>query len=112
MSGPAADAKMVRADAAGFSVWRETVVLLQLAIPSSIANFSLAISFCVVLMVSRFGTDAIAGAGLGLMWVNITGRSLFVGGQFGLGALSAQARPTTGLSAPVPVIGRRRPARC
>ena len=42
-------------------------------------------------MISQYGTDAIAGVGLGLMWVNITAQSLFVGTQFGLGALSAQA---------------------
>jgi MATE family multidrug resistance protein len=73
------------------TVWAETGVLLRLAIPSSLANMTLGVSFCVVLMISQFGTDAIAGAGLGLMWVNITAQSLFVGSQFGLGALSAQA---------------------
>ena len=79
------------APAKSFSVCHEVGVLLRLAIPSSLANMTLGVSFCVVLMISRFGTDAIAGAGLGLMWVNITAQSLFVGSQFGLGALSAQA---------------------
>ena len=74
-----------------YSVRSEAATLIRLAVPSSLANVTLGISFCVVLMISRYGTDAIAGAGLGLMWVNITAQSLFVGTQFGGGALMAQA---------------------
>ena len=74
-----------------YSVRSEAATLIRLAVPSSLANVTLGISFGVVLMISRYGTDAIAGAGLGLMWVNITAQSLFVGTQFGGGALMAQA---------------------
>ena len=73
------------------AVAEEALLLSSLAVPSSIANLNIGLSMAVIIIISPQGEDAIAGAGMGLMWTNVTANSVFVGVQFGFGALCAQA---------------------
>jgi MATE family multidrug resistance protein len=70
---------------------RECCLLTRLGVPSSIANFAMGTQLAIALIVAPLGEDAIAGAGIGVMWQNVTAVSVFVGIQYGFGALCAQA---------------------
>ena len=66
---------------------RECCLLTRLGVPSSIANFAMGTQLAIALIVAPLGEDAIAGAGIGVMWQNVTAVSVFVGIQYGFGAL-------------------------
>jgi hypothetical protein len=72
-------------------VGRESWLLTRLGVPSSIANLAMGTQLAIGLIVAPLGEDAIAGAGIGVMWQNVTAISVFVGIQFGFGALCAQS---------------------
>jgi hypothetical protein len=57
----------------------------------SIANLTFISSMAVMAFVGQYGTDALAGAGLGFMWLNVSGQSIIFGTGMGLSALSSQA---------------------
>jgi uncharacterized membrane protein len=73
------------------AVGRESWLLTRLGVPSSIANLAMGTQLAIGLIVAPLGEDAIAGAGIGVMWQNVTAISVFVGIQFGFGALCAQS---------------------
>jgi Na+-driven multidrug efflux pump len=73
------------------TVMQEAGVIAKLAWPSCIGNLTFLTGMSVVFLVGQYGTDAIAGAGLGVMWLNVSGTSILVGTGSGLGSLSSQA---------------------
>ena len=76
----------------GLMSWASELALVcRLGVPSSIANVAMGTQLAIGLIVSPLGEDAIAGAGIGVMWQNVTAVSVFVGIQYGFGALCAQA---------------------
>ena len=75
-------------------LWLLIEVLLgwsRLAWPSCLANLTFLSSMSVMAFVGQYGTDALAGAGLGFMWLNVSGMSIIFGTGMGLSALSSQA---------------------
>ena len=99
---------------------REAKIICTLAWPSCIANLTFLSSMAVMAVrapsrelllllshtsvaspahggatllqfVGQFGTDALAGAGLGFMWLNVSGQSILYGTGMGLSTLSSQA---------------------
>ena len=100
------------------SVAAEACVIVKLALPSCIASLTFMTSMMTLFFVGQvccpspapfaarapipapylsptaplqYGTDAIAGAGLGFMWSAVTGNSLIWGSGMGLGTLCSQA---------------------
>ena len=69
----------------------EARLILALALPSCIASLTFISGMLALVFIGPYGTDAIAGAGLGFMWTNVTGQSLIYGTGMGLATLSSQA---------------------
>lgn len=88
-SGNSEDAK--RSSTSWASVCAEASTIVRLALPMCIQAISWAMQPMTMLFVSRYGTDVIAGAGLGYMWTAVTGESLIYGSGMGLATLSSQA---------------------
>jgi MATE family multidrug resistance protein len=86
------DGDSSRSDAASCgSVCAEARTILRLALPMCIQAIAWAMQPLTMLFISRYGTDVIAGAGLGYMWTAVTGESLIYGSGMGLATLSSQA---------------------
>ena len=73
------------------SVFAEAKIIVKLALPSCIQSISYAMQPLTMLFISQYGTDVIAGAGLGYMWTAVTGESIIYGSGMGLGTFTSQA---------------------
>lgn len=73
------------------AVWREAAGILRLALPNCVASLTQITGMATLIFLGQFGTDALAGAGLGFMFCAVTGTSFIYGTGMGLGTLSSQA---------------------
>ena len=65
---PASFTPLAQFFAPSMGVCQEAKLICQLAWPSCIANLTFLSSMAVMAYVGQYGTDALAGAGLGFMW--------------------------------------------